>query len=204
MVPLPTLAAGDGVDHVLMVESTDQTRNATWDPNSGPTSEPAQGAESASKQLSDNDRPTLKLPPLTRKDMIRRVVIILALIGALAGIFFTGKAATTGLDAASEGLPDSVDRLIPASGDEVLRQSQVGIDVASGYDAYLIVNGVEIRTAEDGLIKDLGTGQVLIQPGKGKTIESLHEGRNCVVAMVWESLQTESTASPVSWCFDAT
>ncbi len=176
-----------------MVDSTDRTSHDT------------------SEAIPDNDGPSpegqtqpLRYPPLTRRDIFRRVVIGVAIIAAVAGIYFTGRAATTGLDSTSDGLPDSVDRLIPASGDEVLRQAQVGIDVATGHDAYLIVNGVEIRTVEDGLIKDLGTGQILVQPGVGKTLESLNEGRNCVVAMVWESLQTETTASPVSWCFDAT
>ncbi|HTO00131.1 MAG TPA: hypothetical protein VL068_05595 [Microthrixaceae bacterium] len=156
-----------------------------------------------SEPASERDRPLPALK-LTGRDIARRLLIAVVIVGAVAGLYFTGRAATTGLDAASESLLSAVDRLIPASGDEVLRQSQVGIDVANGHDAYLIVNGVEIRSAKDGLIKDLGTGQVLVQPGPGKAIESLNEGRNCVVAMVWETLKTEATASPVSWCFDAT
>lgn len=138
------------------------------------------------------------------RDLARRVVWIVLILGALVGIFFTGKAATTGLDSASGSLPDQVDRLIPESGAEVLRQSQVGIDVAAGYDAYLIINGVEVRSAQDGLIRDLGTGLVLLQPGPGKAIEVLNEGRNCVIAMVWDQLENEKSAVPVSWCFNAT
>lgn len=188
-----------------MVEPTEQTADDISEADFSDRDESYEPEESELPEREPEPEPShLKLPPLTRGDMVRRVVIALAILGAIAGIYFTGRAATTGLDSTSEGLPASVDRLIPASGDEVLRQAQVGIDVANGYDGYLIVNGVEIRTPQDGLIKDLGTGQILIQPGKGKPIESLNEGRNCVVAMVWESLKTESTASPVSWCFDAT
>lgn len=145
-----------------------------------------------------------RLPPTTERDVLRRVVWILLIIGALAGIFFTGKAATTGLDATSDALPEHVDRLIPASGAQVLRQSQVGIDVADGYDGYLIVNGVEVRSEEDGLIRELGTGLILLQPGPGKAVEILNEGRNCIVAMVWNKLENRSSAAPVSWCFEAT
>lgn len=126
------------------------------------------------------------------------------LLGALAGIYFVGKNAVTGADSASLALPDSVDRLLPASGDEVLVQSQVGLDLADGYNAYLTINGTEIRSAADGLITNLGTGMVLYQPGPGKPVESLNSGQNCVIAMVWDVLETESTAKPVSWCFDAT
>lgn len=139
-----------------------------------------------------------------RIDVVRRLVIILAIVGALVGLFMTGRAATTGLDATSSALPRNVDRLIPASGAQVPRQSQVGIDVVAGYDAYLIVNGVEVRSAKDGLISDLGTGLVLIQPGPGKLVETLNEGRNCVVAMVWKQTEDPTTAVPASWCFDAT
>ena len=123
---------------------------------------------------------------------------------SLAGIFFTGRMAITGGNEASGSLPDSVDRLIPASGSEVLRQSQVGIDVADGYDAYLQINGVEVRTAEDGLIKDLGTGLILFQPGPDRPVEELNTNQNCVVAFVFDQLEGPTAAQPVTWCFEAT
>lgn len=141
---------------------------------------------------------------VTRNDIIRRVVILVAIVGSLVGLFFTGRAAQTGLGSTSAALPANVDRLIPASGAEVPRQSQVGIDVADGYDAYLIINGTEVRGEADGLIRDLGTGLVLFQPGDGKVLEGLNGGRNCIVAMVWKQLDGPTTAAPVSWCFDAT
>jgi hypothetical protein len=137
-------------------------------------------------------------------DVPRRIIITVLIVGALAGIFFTGRMAITGDDQTSDALPDSVDRLIPASGSEVLRQAQVGIDVADGFDAYLQVNGVEIRSAEDGLIKDLGTGLILFQPGPGRPVESLNTNQNCVIAFVFDPIEGPSAAQPVSWCFEAT
>lgn len=137
-------------------------------------------------------------------DRLRTVIATLLIVGALAGLFFVGRAAVTGTDSTSSALPDSVERLVPASGDEVLVQAQVGLDVADGYDAYLILNGTEIRTAEDGLIRGMGNGLIVYQPGPGKPVESLNSGQNCVVAMVWDELETEDAAEPVSWCFEAT
>jgi hypothetical protein len=137
-------------------------------------------------------------------DVPRRIIITVLVVGALVGIFFTGRMAITGSNEASGSLPDAVDRLIPESGSEVLRQSQVGIDVADGYDAYLQVNGVEIRTSEDGLIKDLGTGQILFQPGPDRPVEELNPNQNCIVAFVYDQLEGPTTAQPVSWCFQAT
>ena len=153
-----------------------------------PASSSAPGAERTRPRLSDP---------------ARKALITVLILGALAGIFFTGMYAVTGSDSTSSNLPNYVDRLIPVSGAEVPRQSPVGIDVAEGYDAYLLINGEEIRTTQDGLIKDLGTGLVQFQPAPGFAIESLENGQNCVVAYVWNQVEEESTASPVSWCFNA-
>ena len=126
------------------------------------------------------------------------------LIGALVLLVVAFRLAVTGQDNTSESLPDFVDRLIPTSGAEVLRQSSVGIDVANGYDGYLVINGVTIATAQDGLVKELGTGLIQFTPGPGRPIESLDADRNCVVAMVWKASEGQGSAKPVSWCFTAT
>ncbi|MEI7886812.1 MAG: hypothetical protein WCJ04_05395 [Actinomycetes bacterium] len=154
--------------------------------------------------MSDTESPPTHPSRFELSDWARKGIITFLIIGALVGIFFTGKNATTGMESASDNLPKSVERLVPASGDEVLRQAQVGLDLAEGYKATLTINGTEIRSPEDGLITDLGTGQVLYQPGPDKPVEKLNSGQNCVIAMVWNELEQESTASPVSWCFDAT
>jgi hypothetical protein len=166
------------------------------DPGGDLVSEPAPTAPIA-------PRPT-RIPRFELDPRVRNTIMALLIIGALVGIFFVGRFAVTGADSTSENLPDAVDSLVPASGSEVLRQSQVGINLAEGYDAYLIINGTEIRTAEDGLIRDLGTGQILYQPGPDKPVETLNSGKNCIIAQVWDVLKTQSTAEPVSWCFDAT
>lgn len=153
------------------------------------------------------DADTPNTPTRTRRgltDLQRRAVITVVLLAAVVGLFLTGRAAVTGPSDSSNSLPDSVDRLIPDSGDEVLRQAQVGIDVAEGYDAWLQVNGVEIRDASDGLVKDLGTGLILFQPGPGRPVEELNPLQNCVVAFVFDPVEGESAAQPVSWCFEAT
>jgi hypothetical protein len=132
-----------------------------------------------------------------------RILVTALLLGSLAGLAWTVTQASTGSDEASEVLPDAVDRLIPASGSEVLRQTTVGIDVAAAHDAYLVINGTEVRTAEDGLVKDLGSGLITFTPGAGKPVEALLPQRNCVLAFVWPQLEGERNARPVSWCFDA-
>jgi hypothetical protein len=148
--------------------------------------------------------PSDVLPRRRPRDIARKLIITLIIVGALVGLFYTGRWAVTGPDSTSGSLPDSVERLIPASGSEVLRQSQVGLDVADGFDAYLVVNGVEIRTAEDGLIKDLGTGLILFQPGPETPVEALNQGTNSVIAFVFDQTDGPTVAQPVSWRFEAT
>jgi len=101
-----------------------------------------------------------------------------------------------------------VERLIPTSGAEVLRQSQVGIVVSVGYDAYLIINGVEIRDVTtkpggDGLNKTLSVGLITYTPGPGKRIPKLLPEKNQVTAMVWKQQDGPQTAQPVYWTFNA-
>lgn len=131
-------------------------------------------------------------------------IMALLIIGALAGIVVATMAASTGDDRTSEVLPEYVDRLVPTSGSDVLSQSTVGVDVAEGYDAYLIIDGKEIKTQADGLIRQPNKGIVQYTPGEGRPVESLPSGRNCVTAMVWEITDGPKTAKPTNWCFEVT
>ncbi len=133
----------------------------------------------------------------------RNAVAAVVIIVAIAGMVLTFRLAVTGDGSTSQALPDSVDRLIPASGDEVLSQSEIGVDLATGFDAYLIVNGTEIRDEGDGLRRELGLGTVTFQPGEGKPVESLQPEKNCVIAMIWPQRDGPDAAEPLSWCFTA-
>ena len=131
-------------------------------------------------------------------------IMALLIIGSIAGIVVAVMVASTGGDRTSETLPEYVDRLEPTSGSQILSQSTVGVDLAEGYDAFLIIDGKEIKTQADGLIKQLSNGTVMFTPGVGRAVESLPSGRNCVTAMVWEITEGERTAKPTNWCFNVT
>lgn len=132
------------------------------------------------------------------------LIMAVLVLGALAGIVVAVMIASTGGDRTSEVLPESVDRLIPTSGSEILAQATVGIDVKDGYSAYLIVDGKDIRTTADGLVTQTGTGLVQFTPGEGRPVEKLDSGRNCVTAMVWRTTESPQSAKPVNWCFQVT
>ena len=144
------------------------------------------------------------LPP--RRELTpaaRNTIAAVVIIAGLVGLFFLDRLAVTGDSKTSQALPESVDRLIPESGDEVLAQNTVGIDLAIGYDAYLVINGTEIRDEDGGLVKDMGTGLITFQPAPGAAVEALQPEQNCVVAMIWDQTVGPKSAEPLRWCFTA-
>src|SRR5918999_1722122 len=65
----------------------------------------------------------------------------------------------------------AVERVIPADGDLDLRQARIGIDLAVGYTAVLVIDGVEIP--EDQLQRVEPLNQVFFTPGPGTEIGAL-------------------------------
>ena len=146
-----------------------------------------------------NDHVPIKVKALLAVLVIAMVVIVV----------FVYDNMVTGPDQASLSKPEYVERLIPDSGSEVLRQSTVGIDLKEGYDAYLVINGTAIRNDAsgedpDGLQKAPSLGTVEYAPGPGRRIESLASPTQCVDAWVWKKLDGEATAKQVNWCFQVT
>jgi len=91
----------------------------------------------------------------------------------------------------------------PGAGDDVIRQAEIGIDLAPGYEGTLVVNGVEIPTDELRLVP--AQHQVFFAPGEGKVVERLNAGPNCAMAVVWKSSLGRGTVNDESftWCFEA-
>ena len=97
-----------------------------------------------------------------------------------------------------------VERFIPKQDDEVLRQAELGIDLATGYEGTLAVNGVDIPEDEQRRVP--AQNEVFFTPAEGKAVERLLAGRNCVTATVWKSVEGDDTPNKrnFSWCFEAT
>lgn len=140
-----------------------------------------------------------------------KVKITLAvLLVVMGGLFaYVLSEAATGPDQTSFSKPDYVERLIPSSGSEALRQATVGVDLREGYDAYLVINGVTIQNSattadDDGLRKAPSLGTVEYDPGPGRRITELNSPKQCVDAWVWKKLDGPTTAVQVNWCFEVT
>jgi hypothetical protein len=138
-------------------------------------------------------------------DVQFRLAIAAMVMVAFTALYLGVRATDTG-DAdpvTVSGRPDVVERLVPREGDEVIRQAELGIDLAPGYEGALAINGIEIPTEELRLVPE--QNQVFFTPGDGKAVEQLRAGPNCATAVVWKSSMGRGTANDQSftWCFDA-
>ncbi len=132
-----------------------------------------------------------------------RLLIAVLVAGAAVALVAAVRATDTG-DGDGEPTSDVVERLTPEAGDEVLRQVELGVDLAPGYDGTLLVNGVEIPADEQRRVPE--QNQVFFTPAEGKVVERLQAGPNCATALVWKAADGRGTASDqtFTWCFEAT
>ena len=150
--------------------------------------------------------------PRSRKDKILDKLPIVLIVGGLAGFIFAFTLSSGGDEAANRD--PAIEELFPAEGSEVLRQTQIGIDLQSGYDAQLYINDipipldeVNIRRSDDDPGESLPSpdqvnslSRFLYQPAPNKTIEVLPADRNCVLAEYWP-LDDPANIKSVRWCF---
>jgi hypothetical protein len=134
-----------------------------------------------------------------------RIVVVVAL--AVAGaLLFAGVRATRSEDTGPplvNGRPDVVELEVPRRGAEVLQQSEVGVDLAPGYEGRLSINDTEIPTDELRIVRE--QNQVFFAPGEGRTFEALPSGPTCVTATIWRSSEGRGANDiPFRWCFDVT
>ncbi len=148
-----------------------------------------------------------------RIDWVRVGMWALGLV-AVTSIVIGFAVARTG-DAAIQINDPAVERVVPKPGDLVLRQSEVGIDLASGYRGVLVIDGMEIPTV-DVTPTDPGAGPkapsldaqfdpavntVFFTPRKGAPIEEFAPGEHTVTAIFWKMTETRQQARSVLWRF---
>ena len=133
--------------------------------------------------------------------LVRRIVIAALLIVAGGMVWYS--ASIKGEPAPPTLTDSAVEQLVPARDTPTaIRQAEIGIDLAPGWDADLVINGVDVPQDEERNNEPLS--QVYFQPGEGKTIEALAPGEVTVTAIIWRPVdgQTrESGSRSVTWSF---
>jgi hypothetical protein len=143
--------------------------------------------------------------PRTAADRRYHVFVAVCLVAAAVTMYFAIHLTNTDQDEPADvsAAPKIVEQLIPPKDSQQLRQSELGIDLAPGYEASLIVNGIAIP--RDELREVPQQNQVFFTPGKGKVIEELEGGQVCVTAIVWASANGRGpNDQSFNWCFGVT
>jgi hypothetical protein len=142
------------------------------------------------------------------------VMLIVGIVGVVVALSMTNRASQ--VDLAVTGNP-AIEGLIPERNAEVLRQTEIGIDLAPGYEAELVIDGVPIPVDEMNILRDVenpnasssargsfGTtlNRFTFQPLEGRAIEELLGDRHCVIAYFWP-LSDRDARQAERWCFYA-
>ncbi len=128
-----------------------------------------------------------------------RYRIVLSLLGLLlVAVIVLAVLLTPSGDAPR--LPDAVDSFSPADGAIVLRQTQVVIDLQSGYAIDLVVNGVAIPDSELDVVVE--TGRFVWVPGPGKTFEEWAPGFH-TIEVSWDRTSGLPDPGSLRWSFRA-
>lgn len=94
-----------------------------------------------------------------------------------------------------------VENLIPRRDAQVPQQSNVGIDLVTGWAGTLVIDGVEIPGDELQVTPEIGL--IEFTPGDGKAVEALDAGQNCVSAVIWKVSDGRGVADrTIPWCFE--
>jgi len=130
----------------------------------------------------------------------RRRLTLAALVALAFTIIGYGLSrAQTGDDNAQLTDP-ALEQQVPAPGSLVLRQSQVGVDLAPEYTGYLVIDG--IRIPEDQYYREPALNQVFFTPGEGSDIEEFEPGAHTITAVFWKIPEGEAAARRVTWRFN--
>jgi hypothetical protein len=136
-----------------------------------------------------------------RAPLLARIAIGLLVVGCLVGVtwgFGSAKNQTPGQ------LPTSIEAVSPVDNAlTVPGQSTISVDLKFGYDADLIIDGVEIP--RDQTVYDKATAVVRFTPGPGKDLKLLPGGIRRVMVIYWPLTGTrDANGQSYQWTFTVT
>lgn len=140
----------------------------------------------------------------------------------LALIIFGLTSAMTGTDGIDR--PEAIESVQPVENAvQVLRQDQIIVDLVAGYEARLVVDGIELPTTVIGqsdvdpnvqaqpgqqiavpttAVFDPGNAVISFQPVEGALIETFTEGTHEATVYFWKVEEGPDQASSYSWTFE--
>lgn len=149
--------------------------------------------------------------------IIACLVIALALVAIGWGV----SSALTGSDGIDR--PDEIEELSPVeNAQQVFQQEQIMVDLLAGYDAVLVVDGIELPTERIGefsgdlspenagaqvsapptAVFDPGNAVITFRPGDDAPIKSYSEGRHSAQVIYWKIDEGRQNAESYRWSFE--
>lgn len=155
--------------------------------------------------------------PINKQNLLVSAGVAVGLTIALYGF----QVGVTGREA--QRLPASIEMMTPGPGDQVLQQSQIFVDFVAGYEASLVIDGIELTTTrldeltsqgnslEPGqqveipptAIYDPGNFTISFTPQQGAPIESFSQGEHTATVTYWKIEDGPTKARSFKWTFDA-
>jgi hypothetical protein len=170
----------------------------------------------------DNDGANESPTPVVRRRRRPSIEMVLISTGLALGLMMVilgFMSATTGRDAL--GYPDQIINVSPAPNDrQVLSQTEISVDLIDGYEAELILDGINIPTTrlEDAApqevrpgqqielpktaIYDQGNSLIRFEPTEGAAVEKYDVGVHRVTVYFWKIEEGRNTARSFSWSFE--
>jgi hypothetical protein len=155
------------------------------------------------------------------------VKLLLASLGIAAGIVLVVsgvRASVTGKE--EQNLPDAIEAIDPVVGaTQVPQQSQVFVDLVTGYQAVLVVDGIELPTVSlddldagapiggtvprggqqislpPGAIFEPGNVTLTFTPGDQQPIVSYEPGQHSATVIYWKREDGRNRARSFTWSF---
>lgn len=143
-----------------------------------------------------------RVPPARRRVDRGLLIACLVIAGGLALIIWGMTSALTGSDGVER--PDAIEDLVPVENAvQVVQQSSVIVDLQFGYEAVLIIDGIELETSRIGestedlepgqqqttdprtAVFDPGNARISFQPTEGAPIESFSQGLHTAQVIYW-------------------
>jgi hypothetical protein len=141
----------------------------------------------------DSPTPAVRAP---RRLQVRHLIIVALLCVVAGSVYALVQKSQQNAISLDGGI---VEQLIPAPGLKVLKQDQIGVDLAPGYEAKLALDGVPIPDYQ--LTRVPALGLYTINPLIGSDFEALPTGNHCATVTYWRTTDGPESALTRSWCF---
>ncbi|MFK8023734.1 MAG: hypothetical protein AB8G26_07200 [Ilumatobacter sp.] len=196
----------------------DEAENDDDEPGEGAPSDVAAAPSdiaTAPSDMATGDEVRRLRPPVDKGLLAACFVIACGLFAIIWGV---GSAIT-----GDEGIdrPDAIENLSPVeNAQQVFQQQQVRVDLQAGFEAVLVIDGIELETTSIGQVVvnpendgqqlsipptavfDPGNNVITFRPSDDAVITSFSEGRHNVQVIFWMIEEGRESARSYRWSFD--